>query len=98
MRSTLLCLSGVCVAVVCLAARPARAQESTELLDIEVPEVVLDSSITGEPLEEDTEIDLANIVQSAARGVTTVQEAPAIVTVITEDEIEDRQLQTLDQI
>jgi len=34
-------------------------------------------------------------VQSAAKGVTTVQEAPAIVTVITPDEIRDRQFQDL---
>jgi outer membrane receptor protein involved in Fe transport len=36
------------------------------------------------------EIDLANIVQTAARAVTTVQEAPAIVTVITAEDIEQR--------
>ena len=37
-------------------------------------------------------------MQSAAKGVTTVQEAPAIVTVITADEIRDRQFQDLAQL
>ena len=36
-------------------------------------------------------------MQSAAKGVTTVQEAPAIVTVITADEIKDRQFQNLER-
>ena len=80
-----------------VAAQPALAQDDS--IDIEIPVVVLD---TGEVQQggpaEDTQLDLANIVQSAAKGVTTVQEAPAIVTVITQDEIKDRQLQTLDQI
>ena len=47
----------------------------------------------GEPeiaLDVDREIDLANIVTSAAKGVTTVQEAPAIITIITADEIKAR--------
>ena len=37
-------------------------------------------------------------MQSAAKGVTTVQEAPAIVTVVTADEIRDRQFQTIGEI
>ncbi len=47
----------------------------------------------GEPeiaLDVDREIDLANVVTSAAKGVTTVQEAPAIITIITADEIKAR--------
>jgi iron complex outermembrane receptor protein len=47
----------------------------------------------GEPeiaLDVDREIDLANVVTSAAKGVTTVQEAPAIITIITADEIKSR--------
>lgn len=47
----------------------------------------------GEPeiaLDVDREIDLANVVTSAAKGVTTVQEAPAIITIITSDEIKAR--------
>ena len=47
---------------------------------------------------EDSDLDLANIVQSAAKGRTTVQEAPAIVTVVTADEIRDRQFQTIQDI
>ena len=46
----------------------------------------------------DEALDLANIVQSAAKGVTTVQEAPAIVTVITGRRDQERQFQTLDEL
>ena len=53
------------------------------------------SRATRPPAQPTTTLDLANIVQSAAKGVTTVQEAPAIVTVITADEIRDRQFQDL---
>ncbi|HTH04514.1 MAG TPA: TonB-dependent receptor plug domain-containing protein, partial [Ilumatobacteraceae bacterium] len=71
---------------------PALAQVS----DVEVPNIVLDTGPDAEGKGGDDEaIDLANIVQSAAKGVTTVQEAPAIVTVVTADEIRDRQLQTI---
>ncbi len=72
------------------AASPARAQAT----DVEVPVLILD---TGDPTQpaQDEALDLANIVQSAAKGVTTVQEAPAIVTVVTSDEIRDRQFATL---
>ena len=77
----------------------ARAQDVVERVDIEVPVVVLDDAVgVAGPASGDAELDLANIVQSAAKGVTTVQEAPAIVTVVTQDEIRDRQLQTFEQI
>jgi outer membrane receptor protein involved in Fe transport len=78
----------------------ASAQEAGPI-DIEVPTVVTDTSgATGDggSTGPDDQLDLANVVQSAAKGVTTVQEAPVIVTVITADEIADRQFQTLDQI
>ncbi|HEX4459924.1 MAG TPA: TonB-dependent receptor, partial [Polyangia bacterium] len=54
----------------------------------------------GEPeiaLDADREIDLANVVTSAAKGVTTVQEAPAIITIITADEIKARGHRTIMQ-
>lgn len=78
-------------ALIVLAAGTAHAQD---VIDIEVPTVVIEQGdqTTG---AADDELDLANIVQSAAKGVTTVQEAPAIVTVITPDEIRDRQFQDL---
>jgi len=50
-----------------------------------------------EPVADDREIDLANVVTSAAKGVTTVQEAPAIVTIITSEEMKARGYQTLNQ-
>lgn len=61
--------------------------------DIEVPVLILDND-PSTPAQDEA-LDLANIVQSAAKGVTTVQEAPAIVTVVTADEIRDRQFATL---
>ena len=81
------------------APAPAPASAGPEPVDIEVPAVVLDTAVEGgEPGEEDQQLDLANVVQSAAKGVTTVQEAPAIVTVITADDIRDRQFVTIDQV
>ncbi len=70
-----------------LIATPAAAQPAN---DVEVPQLVLDQSESAGQ-SSDEALDLANVVQSAAKGVTTVQEAPAIVTVITSDEIKDRQ-------
>jgi outer membrane receptor protein involved in Fe transport len=64
--------------------------------DVALPEPVAEpdaQSKLGEPeitLDADREIDLANVVTSAAKGVTTVQEAPAIITIITADEIKAR--------
>ena len=60
-----------------------------------MPNVVIEQPNESAASSEDQALDLANIVQSAAKGVTTVQEAPAIVTVITADEIKDRQFQAI---
>lgn len=75
----------------------ARAQPPAQITDVEVPAVVIETSDEQGPAGDDT-LDLANIVQSAAKGITTVQEAPAIVTVITDDEIRERQFQELSQL
>lgn len=80
------------VAASLFAASTALAQ------DVALPEPVTQpaakqTSSEGEPeiaLDVDREIDLANVVTSAAKGVTTVQEAPAIITIITADEIKAR--------
>jgi outer membrane receptor protein involved in Fe transport len=86
-------------AVLAATASPALAQEDDPgITDIEVPTLVLDDGVVEGDGEEGDDIDLANIVQSAARAVTTVQEAPAIVTVITSDEIEERHAQTLSDL
>ncbi|MBA3461108.1 MAG: TonB-dependent receptor [Deltaproteobacteria bacterium] len=79
------------------AAATAHAQDATIITDVEVPTVVIEQTdaATG---ESDDDLDLANIVQSAAKGVTTVQEAPAIVTVVTADEIRDRQFQNIQDL
>jgi len=79
------------------ALAPAHAQPGGSVTDIEIPTIVIEQG-DAEAAAADEALDLANIVQSAAKGVTTVQEAPAIVTVITADEIRDRQFQDLDQI
>lgn len=82
---------------VLLAATTAHAQQTSTLTDVEVPTVVIEQSDTATGAAED-DLDLANIVQSAAKGRTTVQEAPAIVTVVTADEIRDRQFQNIQDI
>ncbi len=73
---------------------PAYAAEENGL-DIEIPVIILEDTAGGGE-EGDEALDLANIVQTAAKGVTTVQEAPAIVTVITNDEIRQRNFTTLE--
>ncbi|HEX7699344.1 MAG TPA: TonB-dependent receptor plug domain-containing protein, partial [Kofleriaceae bacterium] len=78
-----------------LVSSTAHAQPAVS--DIEVPVVIIGDTdqTTG---QTDEALDLANIVQSAAKGITTVQEAPAIVTVVTADEIKDRQFQTIEDL
>lgn len=70
---------------------------AAQVFDIEVPVIIIDTGELG-TIQEDDSLDLANIVQSAAKGLTTVQEAPAIVTVITADEIRERQFQGLPEM
>lgn len=74
-------------------AGPARAG------DIEVPVVVLDTRSADKQTDSGSaDLDLANLVEAAAKGRTTVQEAPAIVTVLTADEIRDRGFANLEQV
>jgi outer membrane receptor protein involved in Fe transport len=89
-----LAIAAACAAIALslLAERSALAQR-----DIEIPTVMFDPK-DGAPYGSDTELDLTNIVLSAARGVTTVQEAPLIVTVINEEEIRARGFQDFEQI
>jgi outer membrane receptor protein involved in Fe transport len=79
------------------ASAPAFAQPA-KVTDVEVPQLILNNADESAGQAADEQIDLANIVVSAAKGVTTVQEAPAIVTVITADEIKERQFQDITQI
>jgi len=74
-----------------LLVLPAAAQQ------VEVPVLVMESP-EAEPGEVDTDLNLANLVQTAAKGVTTVQEAPAIITIIPADEIVDRGARTLSDV
>ena len=66
--------------------------------DIEVPTLVFEQGDQPGAAQQDEALDLANIVVSAAKGKTTVQEAPAIVTVVTDDEIRDRQFENLAEV
>jgi outer membrane receptor protein involved in Fe transport len=86
--------TGLSALAMLFAPGEARAQA----VDIEVPTVVFDTAVGPETTESDEELDLANIVQSAAKGVTTVQEAPAIVTVITSDDIRQRGFANFEQL
>src|SRR5262245_55014901 len=76
----------------------ATGRASAQVADIEVPQLIFETPTEGFGKVEDGELDLANIVQSAAKGITTIQEAPAIVTVVTGDEIRDRQFQDILQL
>jgi len=74
---------------------PGEAHAQVDDVDFELPDIITVKSGTS-IAETSEDIDLRNVVQSAARRVTTVQEAPAIVTVITDDEIKDRGFNTLE--
>jgi len=69
-----------------------------QVTDVEVPTLVIEAPGENQTQANDEALDLANIVQSAAKGVTTVQEAPAIVTVVTADEIKERQFTDLTEL
>ena len=61
--------------------------------DVALPEPIGEPATSAElakPEDPSREINLSDIVLSAARGVTTVQEAPSIITIITADEIKQR--------
>ena len=90
-------IAAVAAVAAVLAGAPASAQPGSSVTDIEIPTIVIEQG-DAEAAAADEALDLANIVQSAAKGITTVQEAPAIVTVITADEIKDRQFQDLLQM
>lgn len=83
----------VIAAVSTIGTSVARA----DVNDVEVPVVVIEPVDQTAPVD-DAALDLANIVQSAAKGITTVQEAPAIVTVVTADEIRERQFASLREL
>src|SRR5262245_47949992 len=51
------------------------------------PEVQIRPTTEEIDVSDSTSIDLQNLVITAAKGMTTVQEAPAIVTIITADDL-----------
>jgi outer membrane receptor protein involved in Fe transport len=85
---------GLLVIAGVVPAGAAHAQQQ----QIEVPVLVMEAPETSEVGPVDTELNLANLVQTAAKGVTTVQEAPAIITIIPSDEIIDRGARTLQDV
>src|SRR5262245_3345617 len=88
---------GTVLLVVLVAQGGAAAQSDPAPSDFAVPNYVSLEATDEEAGADQEQIDLANIVQTAAKAITTVQEAPAIVTVIPDEEIRDRGFQrTLD--
>ena len=81
------------VALLAFVSSTAYAQQQ----QVEVPILVMESP-EAEVGPIDTELNLANLVQTAAKGVTTVQEAPAIITIIPSDEIVDRGARSLQDV
>ena len=76
-------------------AQPANGRS---MVDIEVPELVIDQGDQPIGAVDDDPLELANLVRTAVKGQSTVQEAPAIVTVVTESDIKDRQFHDLTQL
>jgi len=89
-------LSAAIVTAVTVWMWQPNAAHAQDEVDFELPTIIKVAPDKRSP-GGSGEIDLRNIVQSAARRVTTVQEAPAIVTVITSDEILDRGFTDLEQ-
>lgn len=82
----------------CIALSSNAAAVGPQASDIEVPAIVTEPAQDNATESADEALDLSNIVRSAAKTLTTVQEAPAIVTVVTDDEIRDRQFHDFQQI
>lgn len=80
-------LAFVTAAVAFAALGGSGAAQEVALPDPVVAPAPAKAGVEPEVAVEASEIDLANIVTAAAKAVTTVQEAPAIVTVITADDI-----------
>ena len=76
-----------------LGAAPAFAQDSPE-----VPDIVIEAPEVDVGKVETDDIQLGNVVLTASKSRTTIQEAPAIVTVITADEIKANGLRTLTEV
>jgi outer membrane receptor protein involved in Fe transport len=98
MRRPLTCML---LAVGCSLSAVARAGD-VALPDLEAKPATKTAPAATVPPDElsldvATDIDLANVVTSAAKAITTVQEVPAIVTVITGDDIQRRGHRLLDQ-
>ncbi|MSP61176.1 MAG: hypothetical protein EXR72_12690 [Myxococcales bacterium] len=87
------------VALACVLHRgSARAQDPPPAAPAPVAAAAPEPATDNQPeiaLDLDREIDIANIVTSAAKGITTVQEAPSVVTIITADEIRQRGFKTM---
>src|SRR3954453_20679707 len=83
MRPTIVALA------ISIVSASAYASDDVALPELQEPSKQAAAGEAEIPIES-REIDLANIVTSAAKGVTTVQEAPAIITIITAEDIKSR--------
>ncbi len=88
----------VMVVVVSSGSAYAQPAGGSSVQDIEIPQLVVDGGEQRSSAGADDALELANIVRSAVKGVSTVQEAPAIVTVVTDTDIRDRQFHDLTQL
>src|SRR5438067_791613 len=89
------------VAAGALVALPARAQKAPPgpaAPDPAAPAAAPAPAPSAPEVDVERDLDLANIVTSAAKGVTTVQEAPAIITIVTAEEIRQRGFRTLGEV
>src|SRR5215207_535017 len=88
-RKTLKRHSWVLVLGALVAGRSAATAQELPDIIIEAPEVEV-----GETAATD-EIELGNVVLTASKAKTTIQEAPAIVSVVTAKEIDDHGMREL---
>jgi outer membrane receptor protein involved in Fe transport len=88
---------GFAIAFLCLTSSLAPPRARADLISVEVPIIVYDDGDAADEASSD-ELDLANLVTSAAKGVSTVQEAPAIITILPAQELEESQGRTLGEI
>lgn len=83
-------LGVVTALLVVVAGSRAAGADDAGVTDIEVPAiVVLEIEEDGDDLPRDDDLELASLVLSAGKRVSTVQETPAVVTIISGEDLRD---------